>query len=99
MKLKLPKFLEERKFSFILILAVVVCVCYVIMTWFNLGSEIKKRRETYAELCAEYDSQVEQNDKLERELKSGISEAEKEYIARNELGYILPGEHVYADAS
>ena len=88
----------EKK-SFVLIIASIAFVCFAAVVIINLaGTAIEKKRE-HETIKEELSSQLEANDKLEKELAGGISEEEKEYIARNELGYILPGEHVYADAS
>lgn len=85
--------------SFVLIVATVAFVCFSAVLIVNLTSTAVSRTRELAELRAELASQNAANEKLEQELANGISEEEMEYIARNELGYILPGEHVYADAS
>ena len=91
------EFFSKR--SFILIVATVAFVCFAAVLIANLtDTAIEKKRE-YESVSQALETQNEENARLEEELKNGISEEEKEYIARNELGYILPGEHVYADAS
>lgn len=92
------KSIFEKK-SFVLIIATIAFVCFAAVLIINLSNTaIDKKKESEA-LKAELASQQAANEKLENELAGGISEEEKAYIARNELGYILPGEHVYADAS
>lgn len=88
----------EKK-SFIMIIATVAFVCFAAVLIVNLVDTAVDRTQELHELESELASQQEANEKLEKELAGGISDEEKEYIARNELGYILPGEHVYADAS
>ncbi len=85
--------------SFVLIVATVAFVCFSAVLIVNLTSTAVSKTKELAALREELASQNAANEELEHELANGISEDEMEYIARNELGYILPGEHVYADAS
>ncbi len=85
--------------SFVLIVATIAFVCFSAVVIVNLTSTAIEKTRELAAVREELSSQNEANEKLEKELANGISEEEMEYIARNELGYILPGEHVYADAS
>ncbi len=87
------------KRSFILIVATIAFVCFAAVLIANLSNTAAQKKREYESVSQALETQNEENARLEEELKNGISEEEKEYIARNELGYILPGEHVYADAS
>lgn len=87
------------KRSFILIVATVAFVCFSAVLIINLANTANEKKQEYESVSQALENQNEENEQLEEELKNGISEEEKEYIARNDLGYILPGEHVYADAS
>lgn len=91
------EFFSKR--SFILIVATVAFVCFAAVLIANLTDKAIEKKREYESVSQALETQNEENARLEEELKNGISEEEKEYIARNELGYILPGEHVYADAS
>ncbi len=91
------EFFEKR--SFILIIATVAFFCFSAVLIINLVNTAVEKKQEYEAVSQALIEKNEENEKLEAELKNGISEEEKEYIARNELGYILPGEHVYADAS
>ncbi len=91
------EFFEKR--SFILIIATVAFFCFSAVLIINLVNTAVEKKQEYEAVSQALIDKNEENEKLEAELKNGISEEEKEYIARNELGYILPGEHVYADAS
>ena len=88
-----------RNKSFVLIVATVAFVCFSAVVIVNLTTTAFSKKKQFDELESELAAQNAANEKLEQELINGISEEEMEYIARNELGYILPGEHVYADAS
>lgn len=87
------------KRSFILIIATVAFFCFSAVLIINLVNTAVEKKQEYEAVSQALIEKNEENEKLEAELRNGISEEEKEYIARNELGYILPGEHVYADAS
>lgn len=94
---KVAGFFENR--SFILIIATIAFFCFSAVLLINLSNKVSEKKAEYARVSEELSMKNEENSRLEQELKNGISEKEKEYIARNELGYILPGERVYADAS
>lgn len=89
----------KRKFSFILCFSIVVCVCYLIIMWTHQHIEIKEKKQQLEQISAQYEQQLEENTKLADQIQNGISDEELERIARGELGYVMPGEHVYADAS
>ncbi len=93
----MKEFFAKR--SFILIIATVAFFCFSAVLIINLVNTAVEKKQEYEAVSQALIEKNEENEKLEAELKNGISEEEKEYIARNELGYILPGEHVYADAS
>ena len=91
------RFFSNR--SFILIVSTIAFICFAAVLIVNLADTAAEKKNEYERVSQALEEQNEENLRLEEELKNGISEEEKEYIARNELGYILPGEHVYADAS
>lgn len=93
----MKSFFEKR--SFILIIASIAFLCFSAVLIVNLANTAIEKKQEFDRVSQELQEQNEENGKLEKELQNGISEEEKEYIARNDLGYILPGEHVYADAS
>ena len=93
----MKSFFENK--SFVMIIATIAFVCFAAVLIVNLVNTAVDKTQELIELESELASQQDANKKLENELAGGISDEEKEYIARNELGYILPGEHVYADAS
>ncbi len=91
------KFFEKR--SFILIVATVAFISLAVVLIVTLASNAIDKKREHDKILEALSTQNEENAQLEKELQSGISDEEKEYIARDELGYILPGERVYADAS
>ncbi len=93
----MKSFFQKR--SFILIVASIAFVCFSVVLIVNLTNTAVEKKKEYESVSRKLEEESSENEELEKELKNGISEEEKEYIARDELGYILPGEHVYADAS
>ena len=89
----------KRKISFILLFSVAVCVCYLVIMWTHQHIEIKEKKQQLEEVSLQYAQQIEENEKLADEISKGVSDEELERIARDELGYVMPGERVYADAS
>ncbi len=90
-------FFEKR--SYILIVASIVFIFFAAVLIANLVGTALETRAKFFELDDELHSQEAENDELRKQLENGISEEEEDYIARNDLGYILPGERVYEDAS
>lgn len=97
--MKSKKLKPKRKFSFIILFSISVFVCYLIIMWFNLRVDSKEKRAELERLNAQYSQQLEDNSRLSKQIKDGLSDEELEKIARDELGYAMPDEHVYADAS
>lgn len=89
----------KRRFSFILLFSVAVCVCYLIIMWTHQHIEIKEKRQQLEEVSMQCAQQEEENEALSNQISKGVSDEELERIARDELGYVMPGERVYADAS
>ena len=50
-------------------------------------------------ICGKFEKYVYSDDELQRTLDSGDEAAYMERIARDKLGYVLPGEHIYVDMS
>jgi len=90
---------RERRFSFIISFTVIACVCYLLIMWIHLQTEINQKQAQYESLSVQHVEQEEENAAIDKQIREGISDEELEQIAREELGYVMPGEHVYADAS
>lgn len=89
-------FFEKR--SFVLVVASITFVCFATILMVVLVREYKEKQKEFESITQQYDKVSEANSELEQELENGISDEEKEYIAREE-GYISPGENVYQEAS
>ena len=90
---------RKRKFSFILCFSLIAFAIYFSIMWTSQNSEIKEKKQQYESVSVQCEQQQKENEKLQEQIKNGISDEELERIAREELGYVMPGEHVYADAS
>ena len=93
------KFRRKRKISFIICFSVIAIACYLLIMWIQLRSDLKEKQEKLKDVQAQYSQQYEENNTLREEISSGISDEEMERIARQEHGYVMPGENVYADGS
>ncbi|HZJ78163.1 MAG TPA: septum formation initiator family protein [Clostridia bacterium] len=90
---------KNRKFSFILTFASIALVSFLVISFANLRREIQTEQIKLDMLLVQCEKQEEENLMLEQMLEEG-SEAEYiERIARDELGYVMPGERVYIDIS
>ena len=56
-------------------------------------------RQQLENLTQQVAAQEAANTELQRTLDSGDEAAYMERIARDKLGYVLPGEHIYVDMS
>ena len=96
-KSKVKKFFDDR--SFILTIAAVSFLCLSIILVIFSMSALKKTKAEMASLSQAISQLNSENSSLEKDIRDGISDEEIERIAREEFGYILPGERVYQDAS
>lgn len=96
-KSKAKKFFDDR--SFILTVAASAFLCLSIILVIFSTSELRKTKKEMESLSQAISQLNSENESLAKDIQNGISDEEIERIAREEFGYILPGEHVYADAS
>ena len=61
--------------------------------------DIVSKRQQLENLTQQVAAQEAANTELQRTLDSGDEAAYMERIARDKLGYVLPGEHIYVDMS
>ena len=95
----MAKPVRKRKFSYILTLASVVLVSFLIVSFANLRSEVKEQQAVLDDLVKQCELQESENAELEQMLEKGSEKEYIERIARDELGYVMPGERVYIDIS
>ena len=89
----------KRKRSVILTLSLIVVMVYSVVSLVQLQIQINKRSQDVADAQRTLQEQKLDNQELERLLKSGNEKDYIERIARDQLGYVKPGEKVFYDIS
>lgn len=74
-------------------------VAYLAVTMITTQVEIVAKRQQLDNVTAQVTAQQAQNDELQRALETDNEDAYIERVAREKLGYALPGERVYVDVS
>lgn len=90
---------KKRSRSFILTLSLIAIMGYFIITLIHLQIEIKDKKEMANQLNQQYAMQELRKEELEHILDDEDQSKYIERIARDVLGYVLPGERVYYDTS
>ena len=85
--------------SFFLTLAVISVMGYFIISLISLQIEIRDKSQQVEDARQAYAEMELENAELESFLAEGDESAYIERIARDILGYVLPGERVYYDIS
>ncbi len=90
---------KKNSRSFILTLAIIAVMGYFVISLISLQMDIRdKQREVTEAQQVQQEKQAE-NEELEKFLTDGDESSYIERIARDVLGYVLPGERVYYDIS
>lgn len=90
---------KKRKTSFLLALGAFALAGYFAITLIQLQIEISEKKETLAQVQAQYNEKIAENQELEKVIEGGNEDEYIERIARDSLGYVKPGEKVYYDIS
>jgi cell division protein FtsB len=94
---KSPK--EKQSRSFILTLGLVLLVGYFVITIIGLQLSIRERKGVLEQMQSAYEQQLEQNDRLQAIVDSEDKSDYIEQIAREKLGFVMPGEKVFYDVT
>ena len=94
---KSPKKKQSR--SFILTLGLVLLVGYFVITIIGLQLSIRERKGVLEQMQSAYEHQLEQNDRLQAIVDSEDKSDYIEQIAREKLGFVMPGEKVFYDVT
>lgn len=90
---------KKNKRSFIIILfAVVLCACFAI-SLFSLVRDIDSIKKDISAVELATAEQEAANAALRDKINNGNTDEYVESIARDKLGYVMPGERVYYDVS
>ena len=94
---KSPKKKQSR--SFILTLGLVLLVGFFVITIIGLQLSIRERKGVLEQMQSAYEQQLEQNDRLQAIVDSEDKSDYIEQIAREKLGFVMPGEKVFYDVT
>lgn len=90
---------KKNSRSFFLTLAVIAVMGYFVISLISLQIEIRDKSKEVENAKVQYEEIQLENEELESFLADGDESAYIERIARDILGYVLPGERVYYDIS
>lgn len=90
---------KKTRRSFILTLAIIAIIGYFVISLVSLQFEIQDKTKQVAAAQATLSEDQEQNAELKELSADKNSNSYMERIARDVLGYVLPGESVYYDVS
>lgn len=88
---------KKKTYSTILTVAFAALVCYFVIAFIGLQSDIREQKEQIADINAQADVQSADNRELNNLLNDSDLDSYVERIAREELGYVFPNERVYYD--
>ncbi len=94
----MAKVKKERRSFIVVFFAIVLSACFAI----SLFSIIKDINDVKKEIAAVDEVKAEQeaeNEALRDKINDGDKDEYVEEIARDKLGYVMPGERVYQDIS
>ena len=86
---------KPQKFSFILSIGLLLLAGYFVISLINVNMQINDRKKEAQELDAQYEAQLAENEEINKVIDGGDKEEYIERIAREKLGYVMPGERVY----
>jgi len=88
---------KQRRISFILTLALVALIGYFLISLISVQLDIKDKKQELANAQTTLDHVSQENEELKDLKENEDNESYMERIARDVLGYVLPGESVYYD--
>lgn len=83
------------KFSFFLSLGLILVAGYFVISFVQAQIQIKDREKKAAEVSAQYEQQLAENERLQGVVDGGDEDEYMERVAREKLGYVMPDEKVY----
>lgn len=80
-------------------MGLVLLIGYFVITFFSLRLSIKERSSVLEQKNVEYQQQVAENERLKSIVESEDKSEYIEQVAREKLGYVMPGEKVFYDVT
>ncbi len=90
---------RKQKKSFILTLGLVLLVGYFVITIIGLQLSIRESRGELEQKNAAYEEQLEENERLQAIVDNEDKSDYIEQVAREKLGFVMPGEKVFYDVT
>ncbi len=87
------------KKSFILTLGTILLVGYFMITIFGLQASLKESRAELEQKTAVLEQVESENDRLQAIVDNEDKSGYIEQVAREKLGYVMPGEKVFYDVT
>lgn len=85
--------------SFILTLALVLLIGYFVITFIGLQLDIREKNAELNEKNAAYQQITQENERLESIVQNEDKSSYIEQVAREKLGFVMPGEKVFYDVT
>ena len=85
--------------SFILTLALVLLIGYFVITIIGLQLDIREKNAELNEKNAAYQQITQENERLESIVQNEDKSSYIEQVAREKLGFVMPGEKVFYDVT
>lgn len=85
--------------SFILTLGLVLLIGYFVITFIGLQLDIREQKAVLNNKNAAYQQQLKENERLESIVASEDKSSYIEQVAREKLGFVMPGEKVFYDVT
>ncbi len=92
-----PKKVQKR--SFILTLGIILLAGYFVISIISLQATIKERRAELEQKNAAYEQQLADNERLQSIVDDEDKSEYMEQVAREKLGFVMPGEKVFYDVT
>ncbi len=90
---------KKRTTSFILSLAIIALVGYFIISLISVQLDIREKKQELENVQQTYEEVSQENAELKELAENEDEDSYMERIARDVLGYVLPGESVYYDTA
>ena len=90
---------KKRGFSAFVRIGVLCLAFYFVLSFLQLRDEIAEKKARVSELDTLIEEQTVINDALRDQIENGVSDEYIASVARDKLGYAMPGERIFIDSS
>ncbi|HHX71857.1 MAG TPA: hypothetical protein GX701_02885 [Clostridiales bacterium] len=91
--------IPRRRPRLIIKVVLVVLALYIVGTYISLQTQLQEARTLHAELKHAQALEQQKTQQLREEVESELDHSYIAKVAREKLGYVMPGERVYIDAN